>query len=109
VIDMTDRAVAAWTAALDELERFLDALQASVSPSDAPEHIRSVPALPLPPDLGPIPVQVRVRAAIVLEKCRAFEADMQAGLATAGRELHLLDRMKPEQQPARAVFLDQGL
>jgi hypothetical protein len=106
---MTDRAVAAWTAALDELEQFLDALQASVSPADGPDHIRSVPALPLPPDLGPIPVDVRVRAAAVLERCRAFEADMQAGLAATGRELTLLGRVKPEQQPAGSLYLDQSL
>jgi hypothetical protein len=106
---MTDRAVAAWSAALDELEQFLDALQASVSPSDGPDHIRSVPALPLPPDLGPIPVDVRVRAAAVLEKCRVFEADLQAGMAATRTELTLLARVKPRQQPTGSLYLDQSL
>lgn len=106
---MRGNGVPAWTAALDELEQFLEALQDAVAPGDGAHTVRSVPALPLPSDLGPIPVDVQVRAAAVLERCRAFEADLQAGMATAGREVSLLDRMRSEQQPARAVYVDQGL
>lgn len=106
-----DASLAPWTEALDGLEQFVEALRTSVvSASGDPEgQALSVPALPLPLHLGPVPPALRVRAATVLRACSDVEEQLAHELAGTRREMAMLDRMRPERQDVGRLYLDQSL
>lgn len=84
----TERAVAAWSAALDEIERSLTA-----DPS-TPLHWVA------PADLGPIPTALVPRAELVLAAVDGAHAEVAAAAAVAFEELDALSGATPGQGPS---------
>ncbi|MFZ5850259.1 MAG: hypothetical protein ACOYY2_02550 [Actinomycetota bacterium] len=100
--------VSAWTAALDELE--LDVAAAEALLADR-QHLdgSAGPLTPggwQPPQLGPIPGELRPRAQALLDRQLATAAALTLALAGARRQLALTRRLQTGDDGGRPLFVD---
>ena len=101
---------AAWTTALDELE--LDATRAETLMADHtldPAAALAEATSPWsPPDVGPLPSDLRERAAAVLERHLAVAAELTRAVVSARRHSALADRLDGGTAPSRAFYVDRA-
>jgi hypothetical protein len=83
------RSVGSWQELLDHLEEELEGATPS-EPFLAPSH------------LGPVPAELRARAARVQERIASNKGELRAAMATLRQEIALL----PAREPDAAQFFD---
>lgn len=95
-----------WTAALDEFAARLE-LQRCALGSEQPD---SVPAFTPPATSGPIPAELRDRAEDLLEQSLDLQAEMDALLVDASREVEVVRRFAHSADGhAAGSYIDDAL
>lgn len=98
--------LADWSDTLDGLEWCLQE-QRELLDAGTPEL---VVAFRPGPDLGPLPVELGDRAIALLAESRRIEAEVEAGLAAAGRARGMVDRFAADHLGAqRPAYIDRTL
>jgi hypothetical protein len=97
----------AWTAALDELELDVEAVEALLDGEHATrDNPRTDPWRP-PTGLGPLPLELRPRADAILARQLAATEAVARGLVVNRQQAALLDRMQTARRPApRPAYID---
>ncbi|MDY0945373.1 hypothetical protein SOM11_05170 [Frigoribacterium sp. CFBP9039] len=107
-----------WSAVLDDLERWLDDAERTLS-TIGPEPSRGVepagaasspPAPPLPwappTGLGPMPAALSDRASSVLSRQSALVARLVEARSAVQQQLGAVRRVEASHEPGRPVYLD---
>jgi hypothetical protein len=97
----------AWTAALDELELDVAAVEAQLTGEHATrDHPLTDPWRP-PQGLGPLPLELRPRADAILARQLAATEAVARGMVVNRQQAALLERVQTAQKPApRPAYID---
>jgi hypothetical protein len=97
----------AWTAALDELELDVAAVEAQLTGEHAArEHPLTDPWRP-PAGLGPLPLELRQRADAILARQLAATEALARGMVVNRQQAALLERVQTAQRPVpRPAYVD---
>ena len=92
-----------WVTALDQFEDALRRQRAAFLSGGGEPVEGFVP----PPGLGPLPPEQLPRARALLAQAEELVAQVQAHLVSTGRELALLDRLRP--RTSGPAYVDQSM
>jgi hypothetical protein len=99
----------AWTAALDELELDVAAVEALLADTQRERDLPASDPWSPPPGLGPLPLDLRPRADAILARQLATAQAVGCALATTRRQATVALRLDTGREAPRPSYLDQAL
>jgi hypothetical protein len=99
----------AWTAALDELELDVAAVEAILTDAHRAQDLPLADPWSPPAGLGPLPLDLRPRADAILERQLAAAVAVTRALATTRRQAAMAARIDTGRDAARPAYLDCAL
>jgi hypothetical protein len=106
VIDVSAQWPEAWAAALDELEADVARVEALLADDHRVRDLPVADPWSPPPNLGPLPLDLRPRADAILSRQIAATQVLAVALTGNRRQADLLTRVESGAAPRRPAYVD---